>query len=140
LHPTFVPSQIRRGGRYWRGSPGERRWWATGQTVLDAAASDIETPQRAGAGRIDQPRLAQYREFWEASFTRLDGVLEELTATTKKKRRQHAIVSREFPGVDSERCCRSWRGGGCRVPMVGPYVKVLATEKFDDAWCPGEGV
>ena len=31
--------------------------------------------------------IAQYRQFWEASFERLDGLLDELQGTARKSRR-----------------------------------------------------
>src|SRR5580658_8663370 len=36
--------------------------------------------------------LEQYRQFWEASFGRLDGLLDELKGTRKKRRKRSANV------------------------------------------------
>lgn len=46
-------------------------------------------PSRLEARRLGEASrwLAQYREFWETSFKRLDAVLEELTAEKSKKKR-----------------------------------------------------
>ncbi|HEV8041321.1 MAG TPA: metalloregulator ArsR/SmtB family transcription factor [Bryobacteraceae bacterium] len=38
--------------------------------------------------------LAEYRQFWETSFQRLDGLLDELKTTAKKRKRRPNVLSR----------------------------------------------
>lgn len=46
-------------------------------------------PRRLEAARLAEASgwLEQYREFWESSFTRLDGVLADLKASKKRAKR-----------------------------------------------------
>jgi DNA-binding transcriptional ArsR family regulator len=47
-------------------------------------------PRRLDAQRLAEAAqwLEQYRQFWEASFSRLDAVLDELTGKSKTRKRQ----------------------------------------------------
>jgi DNA-binding transcriptional ArsR family regulator len=38
--------------------------------------------------------LAEYRQFWETSFQRLDSLLDELKTTAKKRKRRSNVLSR----------------------------------------------
>ena len=38
--------------------------------------------------------LAEYRQFWDTSFRRLDGLLDELKTTAKKRKRRPNVLSR----------------------------------------------
>ncbi len=61
-------------------------------------------------------RLETYREYWDASFARLDGLLRELKC--KKTKRKCAAPRRE----------------------ITPLERIVASEKFDDASYPGEAL
>ena len=57
---------------------------------LVSSGSDAQRrPRKLEAGPLAEATewLARYRECWEASFVRLDGVLSELKAAEKKQRR-----------------------------------------------------
>jgi DNA-binding transcriptional ArsR family regulator len=93
-----------------------------------AISKHLKVLQRAGLisrdrdaqrrpSRLEPQRLAeasawldQYRQFWEASFARLDAVLEEFKAQKKRpkekslsKRSKNALLSRKFQSLNPYR-------------------------------------